>query len=145
MAESEEIESESEPSRSRHRREHAMDNDIKEDVGVRMSSNHRRGASGVVAMDDEADGTDTEETDKQNVTGSKSGRRCEGIRLKWSAEEVKLLRSEFHEFFKLKKPPDKDSIRLAVSRHAVLRRRIAPQVKSRTWYLMQKAGQNHLL
>jgi hypothetical protein len=119
----------SESSQSRHT------SDSMEDTCERMSSNNRRGASGVVVTNDEADGTDTEETNKHNVTDSKSARRRAGVRLKWSAEELKLLRSEFRQFFKLKKLPDENSIRRAVSRHAVLGRRTAPQIKSRRYFI----------
>jgi len=63
--------------------------------------------------------------------------RGKGNRIKWTREELSILRNEFSKFFHLKKAPDEESVKMAISRHSMLRKRTVAQIKSRALYLIQ--------
>ena len=63
--------------------------------------------------------------------------------MKWTAEDIELLKTEFRPFFEVKKPkpPDFTSIEKVQSIHPTLRNRSLAQIKSRVWHeikLMRK-------
>jgi hypothetical protein len=89
--------------------------------------------------------SESEEEDKQRARGrvaSKSGdlqqlgkaRKPAGVRIKWTPQEIKILKAAFQRFTK---PPDGEAIREIVDQHPILSRRTLPQIKSRAWHLIK--------
>jgi len=76
----------------------------------------------------------TKKIDKQHKVAA---RRCTGVRIKRSAEELRILRKEFSQFFRLKKAPDEDSVKIAMNRYHILQKKTVAQIKSRTLFCIQ--------
>ena len=63
-------------------------------------------------------------------------RRAKGTIVKWSESEKKLIKKEFAQFFRLKKAPNEESVRLAIQRNDIWKNRTVAQMKSRALHMI---------
>lgn len=61
-----------------------------------------------------------------------------GIRVRWTEDEINILKKAFSGYFTSLKCPDASSIESAIRNYPVLAKRSKPQIKSRVWDLIKK-------
>ena len=63
-------------------------------------------------------------------------RRAKGTIVKWSETEKKIIKKEFAQFFRLKKAPNEEAVRLAIQRNNIWKHRTVAQIKSRALHMI---------